>query len=107
MPKKDRLKDAGEVIRESSDKFVWDATEEPTETEVGEDFHEEQKKEYATERWQKSLAEHHSRTPELSGGDVDAGWDQADVGEQTVGGDNATPDQDIVEELGQALGVTY
>ena len=46
-------------------------------------------------------------TPRLSGGDVDAGWDQADSGEETVGGSSPTPDQDQVDELGAALGVTY
>jgi hypothetical protein len=43
----------------------------------------------------------------LSGGDIDAAWDQAAVGDETVGGSSPTPDQDIVEEIGEALGVTY
>jgi hypothetical protein len=51
---------------------------------------------------------HHSESPILSGGDVDAAWDQAnDVGEETVGGSTPTPDQDVVEELGEAVGLTY
>lgn len=48
-----------------------------------------------------------ARSPELTGGDVDAGWEYADVGEETVGGSNPTPDQDIVDDLGLAAGVTY
>jgi hypothetical protein len=43
----------------------------------------------------------------LSGGDVDAAWDRSDEGEETVGGSHATPDQDVVDELGRAVGVTY
>ena len=43
----------------------------------------------------------------LTGGDVDAAWDQADVGEETVGGSTPTPDQDVVDDLGRAAGVTY
>ena len=43
----------------------------------------------------------------LSGGDIDAAWDQAAVGDETVGGSGPTPDQDVVEEIGKALGVTY
>lgn len=43
----------------------------------------------------------------LTGGDVDAAWDQAAVGDETVGGSSPTPDQDIVDEIGKALGVTY
>jgi hypothetical protein len=48
-----------------------------------------------------------SRTPEISGGDLDADWQRPDVGEEAVSGSVATPDQDIVEELGRAVGVTY
>lgn len=48
-----------------------------------------------------------ARTPKLTGGDVDAGWEYSDVGEETVGGSNPTPDQDIVDDLGAAVGVTY
>jgi hypothetical protein len=48
-----------------------------------------------------------ARTPALTGGDVDAGWEYADIGEETVGGSNPTPDQDIVDDLGKAVGVTY
>jgi hypothetical protein len=54
------------------------------------------------------LEEHNSKSPTLSGGDIDAKWQEADVsGEETVGGTTPTPDQDIVDELGQALGITY
>jgi hypothetical protein len=48
-----------------------------------------------------------ARTPTLTGGDVDTGWEYADIGEETVGGSNPTPDQDIVDDLGEAVGVTY
>ncbi len=44
--------------------------------------------------------------PTLSGGDVDADWQRAaSSGEEAVGGSVATPDQDIVDEIGHALGV--
>ena len=44
--------------------------------------------------------------PRLSGGDVDADWRGAEsAGEETVGGSVATPDQDVVDEIGRALGV--
>ncbi len=44
--------------------------------------------------------------PELTGGDIDAAWDQAaTVGDEAVGGTVATPDQDIVDELGAAVGL--
>jgi len=53
------------------------------------------------------LREHHSTSPELLGGDIDAAWEDSDVGEESVGGENPTPDQDIVEELAKAAGLTY
>jgi hypothetical protein len=56
----------------------------------------------------KELEEHHANSPKLTGGDLDADWQSANsAGEETVGGSTQTPDQDVVDELGQALGITY
>jgi hypothetical protein len=45
-------------------------------------------------------------SPRLSGGDVDADWRRAlDSDEKAVDGSAPTPDQDVVDELGRALGV--
>ena len=55
----------------------------------------------------RELREHNSESPELSGGDLDAAWDRADAGEETVGGSTPTPDQDVVDQLGEAVGLTY
>jgi hypothetical protein len=44
--------------------------------------------------------------PILTGGDIDANYEQASVvGDEAVGGTVATPDQDIVDELAAAVGV--
>lgn len=44
----------------------------------------------------------------LTGGDLDANWEHAySSGEETPGGDNPTPDQDRVDAIGRALGVSY
>ena len=53
------------------------------------------------------LEDYNDKSPELSGGDVDAAWEDSDVGEESVGGGNPTPDQSVVEELGEAMGLTY
>jgi hypothetical protein len=54
------------------------------------------------------LDQHNSLSPEITGGDLDASWQTANqAGEETVGGSSPTPDQDIVEELGQAAGLVY
>lgn len=52
--------------------------------------------------------EHTETSPALTGGDVDADWEEAyAVGDEAPGGDNPTPDQDRVDEIGRALGVEY
>ncbi|NJO79682.1 MAG: hypothetical protein HC827_15000 [Cyanobacteria bacterium RM1_2_2] len=44
--------------------------------------------------------------PILTGGDVDANWEQANaVGDEAVGGTAPTPDMDVVDELGAAVGL--
>jgi hypothetical protein len=57
---------------------------------------------------QEHLREHTETGPALTGGDVDANWEMAySSGDEAPGGDNPTPDQDVVEEVGRALGVEY
>ena len=52
--------------------------------------------------------DHRSMTPEIAGGDVDVAVEDAYfTGEEAPGGDNPTPDQDIVDDIGKALGVEY
>ena len=52
--------------------------------------------------------EHNETSPVLTGGDVDADWEDAyAVGDEAPGGDNPTPDQDRVDDIGKALGVQY
>ena len=47
-------------------------------------------------------------TPALTGGDVDVDMEDAYFsGDEAPGGDNPTPDQDVVEDIGKALGVEY
>ena len=54
------------------------------------------------------LEDHNSLSPRISGGDIDAAWEDANVaGEEAVGGSVSTPDQDVVDELGEAAGLQY
>jgi hypothetical protein len=54
------------------------------------------------------LAHHTETGPAITAGDVDANWEAAEsVGDEAPGGDNPTPDQDVVDEIGRALGVEY
>ncbi len=45
-------------------------------------------------------------SPELTGGDIDANYEQANAdGDESVGGTVVTPDMDIVDDLGKAVGL--
>src|SRR5688500_5359845 len=47
-------------------------------------------------------------SPRDAGGDLDAAWEDVnESGSETVGGDNPTPDQSMVEENAKALGVSF
>ena len=60
------------------------------------------------EELEQKLEKYHAKSPDLSGGDLDADWEKANAaGEETVGGKTPTPDQDVVDELGEAAGLTY
>ena len=51
---------------------------------------------------------HANMTPAITGGDVDANVENAYFsGDEAPGGDNPTPDQDVVDDIGRALGVEY
>jgi hypothetical protein len=57
---------------------------------------------------EEALAEHTEAGPEFTAGDVDANWQSAySTGDEAPGGDNPTPDQDVVDEIGKSLGLVY
>ena len=57
---------------------------------------------------QRAMREHTETSPKLTAGDLDASWTEAyAVGDETPGGDNPTPGQDRVDDIGRALGVQY
>ena len=55
-----------------------------------------------------NLQQHTGMTPVITGGDVDADWENAYFsGDEAPCGDNPTPDQEVVDDIGRALGVEY
>jgi hypothetical protein len=55
-----------------------------------------------------SRLEHRGMSTAIMGGDVDVDLEDAYfTGDEAPGGDNPTPDQDIVDDIGKALGVEY
>ena len=60
------------------------------------------------EKYHQHARQHASEDARLIGGDVDIDWNEAySSGEESPGGDTPTPDQDVVEEIGRALGIEY
>ena len=54
------------------------------------------------------LRENNSSSPDDSGGDIDAEWEDVnDSGSEAVFGHNPTPDQSNVEENAHAMGIEY
>ncbi|HVG56720.1 MAG TPA: DUF6335 family protein [Vicinamibacterales bacterium] len=54
------------------------------------------------------LQEHRGMSSDITAGDVDVDVEDAYfTGDEAPGGDNSTPDQDIVDDIGKALGVEY
>jgi hypothetical protein len=57
---------------------------------------------------QDEIREQHGYNRDLNAGDPDVDIEDATfVGEESPGGGNPTPDQDIVDEIGQAVGLEY
>ncbi len=55
-----------------------------------------------------TLQEHQGMSPDIAAGDVDVDVEDAYfTGDDVPGGDNTTPDQDIVDDIGRALGLEY
>lgn len=54
------------------------------------------------------IRENTAASPRDAGGDFDAQWEDVNAsGSETVAGDNPTPDQSMVEENANAMGINY
>lgn len=54
------------------------------------------------------LRQNPNADPTLSGGDIDAQWEMAEsTGDEAAGGSMPTPGQNVVDDIGAAIGVTY
>jgi hypothetical protein len=57
---------------------------------------------------EETLREHRGMASGITAGDVDVDVENAYfTGDETPGGDNPTPDQEVVDDIGKALGVEY
>jgi hypothetical protein len=78
----------------------------PMNPEVQEEFRDAQRRAGSgSQVLRRKFREHTSTGPKLSGGDVDADWEDAEcVGAEAASGDNPTPDQSSVDDIGEAVG---
>ena len=61
-----------------------------------------------SEQLAQRLRNNTAASPKDAGGDLDANWEDVNQsGSETVGGDNPTPDQSMVEENANAVGVNF
>jgi hypothetical protein len=62
----------------------------------------------AREELAHSRKQHAGMPPAITGGDVDVDVEEAYFGgDEAPGGDNPTPDQEVVDDIGKALGIEY
>jgi hypothetical protein len=96
------------VVGSDPDAVMEEMQKHTLDMEVQEDFDERQNMATDEESLEEDLDENTHQSPKLSGGDVDAAWDYSDqAGEESVGASVPTPDQDVVDELGEAFGINY
>jgi hypothetical protein len=92
----------------NADEVMEDIDDYTADEAILEDFRERQQLTEGSDDLYEKLRQHHSNGPGLSGDDLDAAWEDSDVsGEESVGASAPTPDQDVVDELGEALGINY
>lgn len=62
----------------------------------------------SSQQFAERLQNNRGTDPTLSGGDIDARWEDAESGgDETVGGSTATPGRNDLDEIGEAMGVAY
>lgn len=74
--------------------------------EVRESFAEDQELAHGGELAKRRLQQHTVESPELSAGDMDSTWDDAND-EEAGSGTTSTPDENVVDEVGGSVGVSY
>jgi hypothetical protein len=98
MRKEERITDLDESERIDRNGNGLDDSIEPTVTNI----------EAGSAKLAERLRQNTSTDPRLSGGDVDAQWDMAESGgDEAASGSMPTPGQNVVSEIGEAIGVTY
>lgn len=98
------------MIEENRNRYVnsrFDrGDDELIDAEVRESFAQDQQLDHGGELAKRRLQQHTDESPELSAGDMDSTWDDAN-GEEAGSGRTSTPDENVVDEVGGAVGISY
>jgi hypothetical protein len=98
------------MTEENRDKYVNSrldrGDDELIDAEVRESFAQDQELDHGGELAKRRLQQHTDESSELSAGDMDATWDDAD-GEEAGSGSTSTPDENVTDEVGGAVGISY
>lgn len=90
------------------EEYIDDVASEASMNETAETFAERQALAPENRSFNEKQQLHNSESPTLSGGDIDAAWDQAnEAGTETVGGHAATPGRNDIDEMGKAMGIHH
>jgi hypothetical protein len=98
------------VIEDAEADTVTERTNRYTDDENIEDVFEERQKlaSGGRQKLEEKLDKHNAQDPKLTANDLDATWEDSIVsGDESVGGMVPTPGQDEVDNIGDALSITY
>lgn len=86
-----------------------ESPKEPVDREIQEEFQEAEREGSGSGELNRRLREYaDDRNPNLTAGDVDAAWEEAgEIGDEAPSGSNPTPDQEVVDDIGSATGVSF
>jgi hypothetical protein len=98
-----------ELLEAVAEGVLHDVAQFTADAEIREEFEERQNIQAASKQIHREMQKHNAKSPELTAGDVDAAWEEAGAGDETPGGlqPAPTPDQDVIDDIGRAAGLTY
>jgi hypothetical protein len=91
----------------NADEVMEEIARHTLDDDVLDEFAVRQRLGYGSDELALKLRQNPLESPELAANDIDAAWDSSAVGEELPGGSVATPDQDMVDDIGEAVGLTY
>jgi hypothetical protein len=98
-----------ELLEATAEGVLHDVSQFTADEEIREEFEERQNIAAASKQMYREMRQYNAKSPKLTAGDIDAAWEESNVGDETPGGLHPapTPDQDRIDAIGRASGLTY